>query len=99
MAEIEGALVGFVAFTQDELSWLYVDPQFYGEGVGTALITEALRQAGSSLSTEVLVGNKAAIAVYRKAGFLEVGHASGQMPGNERFSVEVVELRHPGAAS
>ena len=99
VAEIEGTVVGFVAFTQDELSWLYVDPLFYGEGVGTALINEALSQAGPSLSAEVLVGNEAAIAVYRKAGFLEVGRASGQMPGNEQFTVEVVELRHPGVAS
>lgn len=91
-------VVGFVAFTNEELAWLYVDPRAYGHGVGTALIQAALDETRAPLSAEVLDGNGAALAVYRKAGFKIVGYARGHMPGNERFHVSVTELRHPGAA-
>jgi GNAT superfamily N-acetyltransferase len=98
VAVVDGVVVGFVAFTSDELAWLYVAPHAYGSGIGTALIRAALAETKAPLSAEVLDGNAAAIAVYRKAGFEIIGHESGQMPGNESFSVSVTVLRHAGAA-
>ncbi|MBK1690480.1 GNAT family N-acetyltransferase [Rubrivivax gelatinosus] len=99
VAEIDSVVVGFVAFTTEELAWLYVDPQIYGRGVGTALIHAALGETKTSLCAEVLDGNEAAICAYRKAGFDIIGRDSGQMPGNEKFNVSVTILRHAGAAS
>jgi len=96
VAEHAGNLLGFVAFTSDELAWLYVDPLFYGKGVGSALIDAALCISAGPMTTEVLDGNLAAIATYKKAGFIETGNAQGHMPGNESFAVSVTELRHPG---
>lgn len=96
VAEREGTVLGFVAFTPDELAWLYVDPGCYGSGIGTALIQAALRETASPMTAEVLDGNLAAIAVYKKSGFVEVGCAQGHMPGNDSFAVSVTELRHPG---
>ena len=96
VAEQEGQVFGFVAFTSDELAWLYVDPLFYGKGIGSALINAALQLNTGPMSAEVLDGNVAAVAAYKKAGFIEVGSAQGCMPGNESFAVTVTELRHPG---
>lgn len=98
VAEVRGKVVGFVAFTQDELAWLYVDPASYGQGIGTALIRAALQKTRSPMSAEVLNGNNAALGVYRKSGFLVVGTEQGAMPGNEAFRVSVTVLQHPGAA-
>jgi ribosomal protein S18 acetylase RimI-like enzyme len=98
VAEADGRVVGFVAFTDEELAWLYVDPAEYGKGVGTALIQAALRETGSPMSAEVLVGNDAALAVYRRAGFEVTGIQNGVMPGNESFHVSATVLVHPGAA-
>jgi GNAT superfamily N-acetyltransferase len=98
VAEDGGNVVGFVAFTDDELAWLYVDPDAYGKGLGIALIRAALLETRSPMSAEVLNGNAAAIAVYRKAGFRFVGNEQGVMPGNESFAVSVTLLQHPGAA-
>lgn len=97
LAEVNGKVLGFVAFTQEELAWLYVDPAAYRSGVGTSLIRAALEETMSPLTAQVLLGNNAALATYRKAGFEIVGEASGRMPGNEGFQVSVTELRHPGA--
>ena len=96
VAEHQGQVLGFVAFTKDELAWLYVDPNVYGKGIGSALIKAALQHNAGAMSAEVLDGNVNAITTYKKAGFIEVGHAQGCMPGNESFAVSVTELRHPG---
>jgi ribosomal protein S18 acetylase RimI-like enzyme len=98
VAVVGEQVVGFVAFTEDELAWLYVDPGAYGTGVGTSLIRAALLETRTPMSAEVLDGNAAAIAVYRKAGFQIVGNEQGVMPGNEGFRVSVTVLRHPGEA-
>jgi ribosomal protein S18 acetylase RimI-like enzyme len=98
VAEVAGEVRGFAAFSEHELSWLYVEPGWYRKGIGSALVQAALRATGAPLTVEVLDGNEAAIAVYKKAGFVEVGRASGRMPGNERYAVSVTELRYGGAA-
>lgn len=98
VAETGGNVVGFVAFSDDELAWLYVDPDAHGRGVGTALIRAALLEMRSPVGAEVLDGNTAAIALYRKAGFRIVGNEQGAMPGNEGFSVSVTLLQHSGGA-
>ena len=98
VAELDRIVIGFVAFTSDELAWLYVDPTFYRRGVGTALIQKALAETKASLYAEVLDGNEAAIQVYHNAGFEVVGHDSGRMPGNEQYEVSVTVLRDTSAA-
>lgn len=97
VAAVEEKVVGFAAFTECELAWLYVDPAFYGNGVGSSLIQCVLSETRSPMTAEVLSGNHSAIAVYRKAGFEFVEVVHGFMPGNEGFSVSVSVLRHPGA--
>lgn len=94
VAEIEGIAQGFAAFSDVELSWLYVDPRCYRMGVGSALVEAALLATGEALSVEVLDGNGPALSFYKKAGFAVVGRASGRMPGNERFAVSVTQLRY-----
>ena len=98
VAEVDGIVQGFAAFSDVEISWLYVDPRRYSMGVGSALVRAALLATGNSLSVEVLDGNERALSFYKKTGFAVVGRASGQMPGNERFSVSVTELRYNGSA-
>lgn len=97
VADENGLVVGFVAFTPDELAWLYVDPACYGRGLGGALVAAALSEATGPVSAEVLAGNDAALALYRKAGFEVVGQESGVMPGNEAFAVTVSVLRYPAS--
>ena len=45
------------------------------------------------MSIEVLEGNRPALALYLACGFREAETASGQMPGNEEFSVTCRVLR------
>lgn len=87
VAEYEGQVAGFVAFTRDELAWLYVDQTLTRRGIGSALIAHALEQMEQDVTIEVLVGNTPAIAAYSAFGFTIQQTLSGSMPGNEEFAV------------
>ena len=88
-AEDAGMARGFVAFSGDELSWLYVDPACWRRGFGGALVDAALAAAPGPLTVEALVGNVAALAFYEARGFRQIRTLSGRMPGNESFEVTV----------
>jgi RimJ/RimL family protein N-acetyltransferase len=76
MIHVEASRHGF-----GEIGML-VDRDWRGRGVGSALIQAAIalgREQGlHKLSLEVFSRNTAAIALYRKCGFLEEGRRTGQ---------------------
>lgn len=94
VAEDEGAVVGFAGFTDDEVTWLYVDPGRYRQGIGRALLDAVLREARRPLSLDVLAGNAAALALYQNAGFRIIDTISGRLAGNEQFAATAHVLRH-----
>lgn len=93
VAEIQQRIVGFVAFKNDELGWLYVNPQEQKQGVGGRLIDFVIKHTQRPLYLEVLTGNPAK-KLYLEKGFKNKQHASGKMPGNEKFHVEVDIMIH-----
>lgn len=89
----EEQMVGFAAFTDDELAWLYVCPDHQRKGVGSALARFALDHMKQGVkSVEVLKGNEPARSLYRKLGFTKETEVSGVMPGNEGFFVSVWQM-------
>lgn len=95
----DAEVMGFVAFTEEELAWLYVNPAHHRKGIGRALAQAALAQMGPGpLSVEVLAGNVPALTLYRSLGFTQEEVVHGHMPGNEDFSVTVHCLTTPEEA-
>ncbi|TVU92961.1 GNAT family N-acetyltransferase [Lactobacillus gasseri] len=88
VAAIDEKIVAFVAFSDDELVWLYVDPSFQKQGIGSKLIEFSLTKMKRPAYLEVLTGNPAK-SLYLHKGFKFLQHESGKMPGNETFHVEV----------
>lgn len=83
-------VVGFVAYTHQELAWLYVEPDAQRQGIGAALVRHVLGKVRCApVCVEVLCGNEPAKALYEKMGFHTVRIAHGRMPGNEAFQVKV----------
>lgn len=86
VAEDGGQLLGFVAFSDDELTWLYVDPAAYRRGIGRTLLRHALAARGGELTAEVLVGNEPALQLYLAEGFKMIKRVDGRLTGNEKFA-------------
>ncbi len=93
VAESNDQVLGFVAFTEDELAWLYVDVNYSRHGIGSRLIRYALEKMQEDISIEVLAGNQPALAAYSKFGFYIYETVHGKMPGNEAFPVTVHVLK------
>ena len=74
-----------------------VDGPWRGKGVGTALLSAGLRWARfegvEKISLEVYPGNTAAIALYRKFGFVEEGRLHRQSRKSYGYEDEVVMSR------
>lgn len=100
VAEDDTEVVGFAAHCDGELTWLYVDPHAFRRGVGRALLRHCLLACGGRLSTEVLLGNDAALALYLSEGFTIVQRSDGRLVGNEDFAASgyVLQYPAPGAA-
>jgi ribosomal protein S18 acetylase RimI-like enzyme len=66
-------VVGFVGFNGDYLAWLYIDPDYYRQGIGRRLLQLAVAEIGSNAWTIVLDQNIGAIRLYESEGFREAG--------------------------
>jgi ribosomal protein S18 acetylase RimI-like enzyme len=87
-------VVGFIAFADDEVTWLYVSPDFYRQGIGKRLLSQAIDRCGETVSTSVLSGNDAALHLYLSEGFKIIETKTGKLNGNESFSAtgHILEL-------
>jgi ribosomal protein S18 acetylase RimI-like enzyme len=99
VAQIENEVCGFMAFSEGELSWLYVDPARCKQGIGRHLLRHAINASAGRMSTEVLVGNDVALALYLSEGFKVGRRVDGKLTGNEAFSAsDYVLQRTPSEA-
>lgn len=81
-ARVAGTLVGYAGVArlgrtppfEYEVHTIGVDPAYQGRGIGRRLLNELLDfAAGGVVYLEVRTDNEAAIALYRSAGFEQVG--------------------------
>ncbi len=89
VAQKDQKVVGFIAFHEDEIGWLYVDVTRQKEGIGSALVAFALAHGTSEMELEVIQGNEQAKRLYKKFGFYVSEVKSGRMPGNESITLTV----------
>lgn len=80
-----GFLIGRAVAGEAELLTVAVDPARQGQGIGKSLVrqfvSEARARGADSAFLEVAADNVPAIAVYRKAGFVEQGRRRGYYGG------------------
>lgn len=77
VAEVDGAIAGFVMVSDDEAEQVYVDRAFRGSGAAALLLSEAERQiaaGGHDVAWLAVVrGNARAQAFYAKQGWVDEG--------------------------
>jgi putative acetyltransferase len=84
IAETEkGDMIGFVTVDAKTLylDQLVVAPEFWGAGVGAALIAEAKRISSKGLDLDVNTDNTRAISFYGKCGFNVTGAGNNPITG------------------
>ncbi len=82
VAEVAGAPVGYAAHGLDAgrgpmVFHLYLSPAWHRQGIGSALLREALAAYAGRLSLVCLARNAAARAFYEKHGFRVVAQSDG----------------------
>ena len=85
--------VGFIAYDEEEIAWLYVDKRHRLEGTASKVIEHALKIEQCIYYVESLKGNVPARKLYEKYGFELVDTLHGHMPRNKKFEVDVWALK------
>jgi ribosomal protein S18 acetylase RimI-like enzyme len=87
VAEADGQLAGFLSYTHKpgepigEISHLFVHPDHQGQGVGAALLDDAIKRYGAPLFLWVFEANARARALYESRGFKVTDRTDGS--GND----------------
>ncbi|MES9835884.1 MAG: ribosomal protein S18-alanine N-acetyltransferase [gamma proteobacterium symbiont of Ctena orbiculata] len=86
--QVIGYGVMSVVIDESHILNICIDPAWQGKGLGMKLARRLLkiaRQHGAEMAyLEVRVGNKAAIGLYQKLGFVEIGQRPGYYPDSDR---------------
>lgn len=88
--EENGRVLGVVSFSGEYLEGLFVLPEFWNRGIGSALLNSALEDR-RELRLQVYAGNSRAVGFYRGHGFRIVRSGVCQMTGLTYFEMEKTE--------
>ena len=83
IGQIKNKTIGFVAFDKQEITWLYVNPKFFGNGYGRRLLDFVLEKALRPTKVTVLNNNFRAISLYKSNGFKIISKSKGKIPLTE----------------
>lgn len=92
VAEIDGAVAGYVGFRPDWIDHLYIQPGRQGQGIGPTLLAKALED-GRPKQLWTFQQNTRARRFYEAHGFRAVEFTDGQ--GNEEKTPDVRYLWSP----
>ncbi|MDC7806306.1 GNAT family N-acetyltransferase [Luteimonas sp BLCC-B24] len=85
-------VLGFGARTTGRITMLFVDPAARGAGIGAALLRHMLAGMAGAVELDVVASNAAALALYRRAGFVHGERGRAVYNG---VAVDVLRLRRP----
>lgn len=94
VAVSEEDVLGFIAVQGDELTWLYIHPDYHRRGVATQLVNSIRNSLGQHGFVLCAKENEYGFKFYQKVGFRPVAY----FPGNERgYPCICVRLTLPGS--
>ncbi|AIO69837.1 acetyltransferase [Burkholderia oklahomensis] len=77
---IDGRIAGFVGVDGAQVEMLFVEPELFGQGVGTRLL-DHVRARHANLTVDVNEQNPQAHGFYRRYGFKDVGRSPTDSAG------------------
>ena len=94
VGEADGQTVGFAGFKGDVVTWLFVEPDCYRMGYGSALLSFILSRMGPTVRLNVGAGNAAAIGLYEKSGFRITKRFNGNHNGYPTKAIRMERTSH-----
>jgi GNAT superfamily N-acetyltransferase len=94
VAVLEGSIVGMMVLDGDELDQLYLDPSWWGRGIGERLVGLAKRRRPGGLELWTFQVNGPARRFYERHGFVAVEFTDGGR--NEEREPDVRYVWRPG---
>ena len=76
VAELDGRMAGFAAVVENELDGLFVEPDLWRHGIGSALIEAATHQARRDGLALLVIASPTAREFYESCGFSVEGEAA-----------------------
>ena len=76
VAELDGRMAGFAAVVENELDGLFVEPDLWRHGIGSALIEAATHQARRDGLALRVIASPTAREFYESCGFSVEGEAA-----------------------
>ena len=86
LAELDGDIVGFIAWREGWIDHLYVSPDHQGRGIGPRLLGKAL-ETGEPRQLWTFQQNERALRFYEACGFVALEFTDGE--GNEEKTPDV----------
>ena len=87
VAENNGQVIGFISMIDNEIGGLFVEPDFHGIGVGTALVDKVC-ELHTNLIVEVFENNTIGRGFYTKYGFKLTDKKFHAESGQNMFRLE-----------
>ena len=93
IAEIDETVIGFYLLAQTSLERLFISPEFFGQGVGRALMAHLQTQARERGLTRIeIISDPNAADFYRRTGAIEAGLSNSQFVSGRQLPVFVLEI-------
>ena len=90
----EGGVRGFIVLTEDQLQYIYLDPEWTGRGIGSALLDQAKERRPAGFTLWTFQQNTGARRFYERHGLRAVEFTDGE--GNEEKTPDVRYAWEPG---
>lgn len=87
VADFNNKVIGYVGYHNNLISFLFTDPEYYRNGLGTKLLEYVLPLIGEKAWLLVAKNNNPAIELYKKHGFKIANEYTGKYNGKIEVSV------------
>lgn len=89
------AILGFCGYLDNHINWLFVGPEFRGQGVAAKLLEHVLPKLEDGATLSVWKSNKRAKALYEKYGFHLQREFSINFQGKDMIVNKMVIIMNP----
>ncbi|WP_429913074.1 glutamine-hydrolyzing GMP synthase [Helicobacter turcicus] len=92
IAQNAGQWLGFIAVKKNEITMLFVAPQYFNKGIGKTLLKEALRRYLYTFEVIKVASLEWALGFYAHLGFTKTGEKPIPAGSGGKFSPELIPL-------